>query len=145
MRLALLSPWAEGYYQRMVLDRWQRIPMRLLGALISLFGFVILTAALGGLLRVPVISGASTGLLVLLWLVFIGAWVFGLVFVVVRLAQRRSLGWMDWIDAWKRGTQLGLIDVHPLVTPAMQRESNAFTVTFWVLVAAALLVGPHLP
>jgi hypothetical protein len=145
MRLALLYPGSVGYYQRIVLDRWQRIPMRLLGALISLFGLVIFTAALGGLLRVRLISGASTGLLVLLWLVFVGAWGLGLVSIVIQLVRKKSLGWMDWFETWKRGVQLGPIAVYPPITPAMQRESQMFTVGFCLLVAAAVMVGPYLP
>lgn len=145
MRLALLAPGAEGYYQRAVLDRWPRISMRILGVLVSLFGLVIFTAALGGVLRLHQLSGASNGLLALLWLVFIGGWGVGLVFIVVQLVRKKSLGWMDWFETWKRGVQLGPIAVYPPITPAMQREAGIFTVGFCLLVAAAVIVGPYLP
>jgi hypothetical protein len=52
MKLCLLAPGQEGYYQRAVLDRWQRVSLRLLGVLVSLFGMVIMSAALGGWLKV---------------------------------------------------------------------------------------------
>lgn len=145
MRLAVLAPGAQGYYQRIVLDRWQRIPLRIVGAVVSLFGWVIFTAALGGLLRFRLLRGTSNGLLAALWLVFIGGWVFGLVSIVIRLLRRESLGWTDWLEMWRRGTQLGPIAVYPPITPAMQQESGVFTIGFCVLVAAAIVIGPYLP
>jgi hypothetical protein len=90
IRLAVLAPGAKGYYQRIVLDRWQRIPLRIVGAAVSLFGWVIFTAALGGLPRFLLLRGISNGLLAALWLVFIGGWVFGLVSVVINWAQLLS-------------------------------------------------------
>lgn len=145
MRFAVIAPGAEGYYQRMVLDRWQRIPMRILGSLVSLFGLVIFTAALGRLLKFRPLNAASSGLPVLLWAVFIGAWVFGTVSIVVQLIRRRGLGWADCFETWRRGVQLGPIAVYPPVTSAMQRESRVFTVGFCLLVAAATVVGQYLP
>jgi|SRR5882724_3775393 len=145
MRLALLAPWALGYYQRLVLDRWQRIPMRILGAIVSLFGLVVLTAALGGLLKVHLLDGASNGLLALMWLLFIGTCGLGLVYAVIQLIRRRSTGWGDWFEMWKRGVALGPIAVYPPITPAMQRESAIFTASFCVLVAVAIVAGPYLP
>jgi hypothetical protein len=38
MKLTLLSPWQEGYYQRMVLDTTMCIQLRMLGVLVCLFG-----------------------------------------------------------------------------------------------------------
>jgi hypothetical protein len=52
MKLSLLAPGEEGYYQRMVFDRWPRISLRRMGALVSLFGMVLLCAALGTVLKV---------------------------------------------------------------------------------------------
>jgi hypothetical protein len=145
MRLALMDPNGEGYYQRIVLDRWKRIQMRIFGALISLFGLVIFTAALGGLLKLRFLRGTSNGLLALLWLVFIGAWGFGLVSIVIQLIRKGSIGWMEWFETWRRGVQLGPIAVYPPITPAMQRESGVFTAGFCLLVAAAVALGLCLP
>ena len=144
MRLSLLSPGAEGYYQRVVLDRMQRISMRIFGAVMSSFGLVILTAALGGLLKLHFLEGASNGLLALLWLLFIGGWGFGFVYIIVQLIRGRSTGWLDWFQMWKRGTELGPIAVYPPITPAMQRESRIFTAVFCLLVAVAVVAGHSL-
>jgi hypothetical protein len=145
MRLALLSPWALGYYQRLVLDIWQRILMRIFGAVISLFGLVILTAALGGLVKLRFLDGASNGLLALMWLLFIGAWVFGLVYTVIQLIRGRFTGWVNWLAMWKQGVELGPITVSPPITSAIQQESLIFTVGFCVFVAVAMVAGPYLP
>ena len=62
MRLTLLSPWSEGYYQRMVLDTGTRNHLRVLGVLMSLFGAGILTAALSASLKAPFLNAISEGL-----------------------------------------------------------------------------------
>src|SRR3979411_2586568 len=80
MRLALLSPWQEGYYQRMVLDTTTRIQLRVLGVLVCLFGATILTASLGSALKASLLSAVSEGLLVLMGLIFFAAWGVGRVF-----------------------------------------------------------------
>jgi hypothetical protein len=74
MRLALLSPWQEGYYQRMVLDTAMRIQLRVLGVVVSLFGASILTATLGSALKVRFLSAVSEGLWALMGLIFLVAW-----------------------------------------------------------------------
>ena len=145
MRLALLAPGAEGYYQRIVLDRPQRISMRILGALMSLFGLLLSAAVTGASLKLSFLTGASNGLLVLLWVVFVGAWVFGIIATVVRLIQRKSLGWTDWFEMWKRGLQLGPIAVYPAITPAMEQETRIFSIGFIFFVVIAVLIGSHLP
>ena len=78
MRLALLAPGQEGYYQRLVLDISSRNGLRMLGALVCVVGAVIMTAALGGVLKLNFLKSASDRLLILLWLIFAGAFVSGL-------------------------------------------------------------------
>ena len=78
MKLSLLAPGQEGYYQRVVLDRWQRVSLRLLGAIVSLFGLVILSAVLGSWLKVRALRVVSDGLLFEMGLLFISAWVLGI-------------------------------------------------------------------
>jgi hypothetical protein len=135
MKLSLLAPGQEGYYQRMVLDRWHRISLRLLGVLVSLFGMVILSAALGSLLKVRVFSAASDALLVEMGLLFAFAWVLGLILAVVQTIRGTLF---DWFRFWKQGILLGPVDVYPPITPAMEKESRAFTIGFCVLVSIAL-------
>ena len=67
MRLNLFSFYAgaEGYYQRMVLDTSTRNQLRVLGALICLFGSSIFSASAGAELKVHFLSAISEGLWVL--------------------------------------------------------------------------------
>ena len=138
MKLSLLAPGQEGYYQRAVLDRWQRISLRILGVLVSLFGMVILSAALSSSLKIHALNNVSNGFLAELGLLFILAWVIGLVVTIVQ-AIRGQL--FDWFRSWRRGILLGPIDVYPPITPAMQKESRAFTIGFCVLVIVAIGCG----
>jgi hypothetical protein len=135
MKLSLLAPGQEGYYQRMVLDRWSRISLRILGVLVSLFGMVIFSAALGGWIRVRALSAVSDGLLVEMGLLFIAGWVLGLILTVVQTIRGQLF---DWFRFWKQSILLGPINVCPPMTPAMVKESRAFTVGFCVLLGVAI-------
>lgn len=136
--LALSSAGAKGYYQRMVLDRSSRLQLRVLGALLSLFGSVIFTTTLGGLLKLQAFNVVSTALLLLMALLFFGACVFGFIHGIVLSIQGRSL---DWLRLWRRSVELGPIDVYPTITPVMQRESRAFTVAFSCLVTIVIIAA----
>ena len=79
MRLALLAPGQEGYDQRLVLDTSSRNGLRMLERWFCVVGAVIMTAALGGVLKLNFLKSASDRLLILRWLIFAGAFVSGLV------------------------------------------------------------------
>jgi len=134
MRLAMLAPGARGYYQRMVLDTSSRNQLRILGVLVCTFGLCIGTAASGGLLKSRVLQSISDGFLALLWLVFISAWVAGLILVIVQLVRGRRFG--DWFQMWRTGAVLGEVNVYPPETPKMRREAIFFT----VIVGAAVCI-----
>src|ERR1700704_37158 len=119
MRLALLSPWQKGYYQRMVLDTTMRIQLRVLGVLMCLFGASIFTALVGSALKASLLSAVSEGLWVLMSLVFFAAWGAGLILAVWQLFRGELF---DWWRMLKMSTELGPIDVFPPVTPRMQKE-----------------------
>ena len=136
--LGLSSPRAIGYYQRMVLETSSRLQLRVLGAFMSLFGSVIFTGALGGLLNVQVLHSVSTALLVLMSLVFCGAWVFGLTIGIIRVFRGQ---WRNWFQVWRTSMQLGPVNVDPAITPAMEREARAFTAAFLFLVAVAVIAA----
>jgi hypothetical protein len=139
MRLAMLAPGARGYYQRMVLDTSSRNQLRILGVLVCTFGLCIGTAASGGLLKSHVLQSISEGFLVLLWLVFISAWVGGLILVIVQLLRGRGFG--DWFQMWRTGAVLGEVNVSPPVTPKMQREAILFTIIFGALVCITIIAA----
>jgi hypothetical protein len=142
MRLALLAPGAEGYYQRMVLDRYQRNQFRMLGMMVSCFGLVILTAALKGLLRFRILDSVSNGFLVLLWLLFIAAFSFGVIYSVVQLVRGRGKElFFGWFRMWRQGIELGPIAVHPAITPEMRRECIAFTAVYCLLIAVTVVAA----
>ena len=141
MLLARLAPGEEGYYQRQVLDRFARNQMRMLGMIGSYFGLVILTAGLKGILGFQVLQSISDGFLILLWLSFVAAFGFGLIYLVVQLIQGRAIGFTEWFQMRKRQTELGPINVYPAVTPRMTKESKVFTVIYCLLIAANVLVS----
>jgi len=142
MRLAMLAPIAQGYYQRIVLDRFQRNQMRMLGMVLSFFGLMIFTAALKEPFRSKIVDAVSSGMLVLLWLAFISAWVFGLIYAIVQLIRGR---WKEfffgWFRMYRQGMELGPIDVYPAITPQMRRESLWFTVVYFFLIGLSLVVA----
>lgn len=139
MRLAILAPGARGYYQRMVLDTSSRNQLRLLGVLLCTFGLCIGTAASGGLLKSRVLQSISEGFLVLLWVVFVSAWVSGLILVIVQHVRGRGFG--DWFQMWRKGAVLGEANVYPPVTPKMQREAILFTIIFSALLCITIVAA----
>src|ERR1700693_1595578 len=123
LRLALLSPLspgAEGYYQRMVLDSSMRNQLRVLGVLMCLFGSGILLAALGAMLKSRHLAAISEGLWMLMGLIFCAAWCSGLVLFIWQLSKRQV---PNWFAMWRAGVELGPIEMVPPVSPQMQRET----------------------
>lgn len=139
MRLAILAHGARGYYQRMVLDTSSRNQLRILGVLVCTFGLCIGTAASGGFLRSRALQSISDGFLVLLWLVFISAWVAGLILVIVQLVRGQDLG--DWFQMWRTSAVLGEVNVYPSVTPRMRREAILFAAIFGALVCITIITA----
>jgi uncharacterized membrane protein (DUF485 family) len=138
MRLARLVPWAKGYYQRLTLDRWQRLGMRTLGVFVCLFGLVVLTATSDGLLKQPALGAVSDALLTLMGLLFCATWVFGTIVLIIQLIRGRAL---DYLGLWRRGIELGPVDVYPPITPAMQKEAKMFTLAFSILLSVTVCIG----
>jgi hypothetical protein len=142
MHLALLSLGSKGYYQRMVLDRSQRLQLRTVGMLTSFFGLVVLTGALSGALSFKILDTLSYELRVLLSLSFVAAFGFGIIHAVVQLVRGRGKEVvLGWFTLWRRGAELGPIDVYPDITPRMRSESKMFTAAYCVLVAITLVVA----
>jgi len=139
MRLAMLAPGARGYYQRMVLDTSSRNQLRILGVLVCTFGLCIGTAASGSLLNSRALQSISDGLVVLLWSVFISAWVVGLILVIVQLVRGKGLG--DWFQTWRKVALLGEVNLYPTVTPRMRREAILFTIVFGALVCVTIIAA----
>jgi len=138
MKLSMLAPGEAGYYQRLVLDRWSRISQRLFGLLICLFGSVILSAAAGSLPGLSLLKTLSNGLMVEMGMLFAGLWVFGVVLFIVQAIRGHAL---DWLKLRQKGIELGPIAVYPPVTAAMSRESRIVTMSFFILLAVALLAA----
>lgn len=139
MRLSMLAPGARGYYQRMVLDTLSRNQLRILGVLVCTIGLCIGTAASGSLLKSRILQSISDDFLVLLWLVFICAWVAGLIFMIVQPVRGR--GFSDWFQMWRTSAALGEINVYPPVTPEMRREAILFTIIFVALVCITMVAA----
>jgi hypothetical protein len=141
MRLALLSPLspgADGYYQRMVLDISTRNQLRVLGVLICLFGSGILTASLGAMLKARFLAAISDGLWVLMGLIFCAAWCFGLVIFIWQPFKRQV---PNYFAMWRAAVELGPIEMVPPVTPKMEREALFFTVALLTLAALAAVIA----
>jgi hypothetical protein len=141
MRLALLSPWSEGYCQRLVLDTGMRNQLRVLGALMCLFGAGIFTDLLGVTLKAHFLNDISGGLWVLMGLIFFAAFGFGLIFSIVQLFKGQLF---DWFRVWNVSAQFGPIDVFPAVTPKMRREANLFTAILLTLACLAAVASLRL-
>jgi hypothetical protein len=134
MTLSLLSfRTQEGYFQRVVLDRSQRIQMRVLGVLVSFFGLVILTAALNKLSKT--FDSLADVLFVMMGLVFWIAFAFGLVHAMLQL-KRGEL--FSSFRMWRTGVELGPISVYPPKTPTMLKEAKAFMMAYIALVVLAV-------
>lgn len=131
MLLARLDKGAKGYFQRLVLDGPTRIQMRVVGAVVCVFGLMLLSVALRGLIRRPAMDSIADGFLILLWLLFAGMWVYG----IIDLLRGRAL---NAFDLWRRAAELGPIEVVPTITPAMARESRMFVIGFSILVATTI-------
>ena len=112
--------------------------MHTLGLLVCLFGLVILTAASSGLLKQPALNAVSDSLLMLMGLVFCSTWILGALLFIVRLIRGRAL---DYLGLWRRGIELGPINIYPPITPTMQKEARNFTLVFCILVAVTICVG----
>ena len=140
--LALLAPRSKGYYQRMVLDRFQRNQLRMVGMTGSFFGLVILTGVLSNLLKFKILDAVSEGMLALLWVSFIGAFALGIVYLIVQLVRGRGREvFLDSFRMWRQGAELGPITVDPAITPRMVMEVRAFTLIYCFLLALALIVA----
>ncbi|MGA8431464.1 MAG: hypothetical protein WB729_16695 [Candidatus Sulfotelmatobacter sp.] len=135
MKLSLLALGQEGYYQRLVLDQWQRIGLRLFGAVLSFFGMALFFGALASLLRVNILSVLAETLFVEMGLLFVAAWVLGLILAVVQAIRGQ---FFDWYRMWKQARTLGPINVYPTKTPAMEREARVFSAAFCLLVGVAV-------
>lgn len=138
MRLGLLAPGPEGYYQRLVLDTSSRNQVRVLGVLVCLFGASILTDSLGALFRARALNSISSGLWLLMGCLFCAAWGVGLVLAIRSVLKGEGL---DWFEKWKTGVGFGPIDAFPPITPKMQRETLFYTVALCTLASIAAIVS----
>jgi hypothetical protein len=136
MRLSLLAPRDEGYYQRAFFDASSRNSTRGFGALLCLFGTSIATDGLGHALKAQWLQAAATGIWVLMSLTFAVLFCFGVGLSIWRLIKGKGLGWSDWFRMRQRGIELGPIDVFPQITPRMQKEIRLFT--FGLIILACL-------
>lgn len=134
----VLFPFAKGYYQRLMLDTLLRIQLRVLGALICLFGGSIGTHSLAALMKSSWLDAVGEALFVLLIFVFACAFCAGLVLGIWQ-TYRGEL--FDWLRIWRTGIQLGTINMVPSITPKMQREARLFVLIFCVLVSVATLAA----
>ena len=137
IRVSLLAPREEGYYQRAFFDASSRNSTRGFGALVCLFGAGIATDGLGHALRAPHLQAAATGIWLLMSLTFAALFCFGVGLSVWRLITGKSPGWSDWFRIRQTGIELGPIDVFPQITPRMEKEARLFTLGLIILVCLA--------
>lgn len=145
MRFALFgafSPQVEGYYQRMVLDRRNRIQLRMVGMVFSFFGLMILMVELDGLLRFQFVHVLSEAFLGLLWLSFISVFIFGLVDAIIQVIRGRGGELIfGWYRMWKQSIELGPVAACPVFMPRMDKERKVFTTLYCVLVVSTLAIA----
>jgi hypothetical protein len=145
MRFALLgrlNPSSEGYYQRMVLDRRNRLQLRMVGMVTSFFGLMVLMGMLDGELKFKLVHSVSEGFLSLLWLTFISCFLFGLVDAIVQGIRGRGAELMfGWYEMWKQSMELGPVAAFPSFSPRMDKEKIVFTAIYFSLVALTFVLA----
>ena len=137
MRLSILAPGEEGYYQRALFDPCSRNIARAFGALICLFGGAITTAGLGSTFKARYLQTVSDGLWTLMGLMFVALWCFGVGLAIWNAIRGKPSGWSEWFQLRKNGIELGPIEVFPSVTAQMRKETLIFTIGLFVLVLVA--------
>lgn len=141
MRLSILAPGEEGYYQRALFDPSSRNIARAFGALICLFGGGITTEGLGSTFRKGYLQAASHGLWTLMGLMFLALWCLGIGLAIRNAIRGKPSGWSDWFRMRRAGIELGPLNVLPSTTPQMRRERLLFTIGFAILVFVAVSVA----
>jgi hypothetical protein len=142
IRLSWLDPGAKAYYQRSALrGRIDRLQLRMLGMIVSFFGWVIATGVLSGTLKVKILDTISDGFLLLLWLSFIGAFVFGMIYMVHQMMRGQGKELLfGWFKMRKRFITLGPVDFDPATTLQMKKEARIFAIVYCVLIGLCLVV-----
>ncbi len=142
IRLAWLDPGAKAYYQRSALRGWvDRFQLRMLGMILSFFGWVIITGVLSGTVKVKILDTISNGFLVLLWLSFIAAFVFGMIYTIYQIIRGQGKEVLfGWFKMRKRFIALGPVDFDPATTLQMKKETRVFTTVYCALIGLCLVV-----
>lgn len=93
-----LTRMTEGYYQRLVLDRSQRIGLRNLGVVVGFFGLYMGTGISSGMVGSKRVERVAEAFALLLGLSFVLAITSGLVMFSIQLLRGKSFNW--W-SAWR--------------------------------------------
>jgi hypothetical protein len=146
VKVALFSGYTGSEvtrYRRLTRQWSHRIGLRLFGAIIALFGLVILTAVLRKFsTRLGVVSD---GLFIAMSVVFYCAFFGGLGFTVVTAISRqvRTRGAASSRKHFE--PTVGIVEEaaesHPAMTAAMQKERRIFTAVFLFLVGATVVAS----
>jgi hypothetical protein len=143
IRLAWLDPRATAYYQRTALrGPLGRHQSRMLGMILSFFGWVIVTGVLSGISKIKILDSISNGFLVLLWLSFTACFVFGVIYSIYQIirGQGKEL-LLGSFKMRKRFIELGPVDFDPATTRQMQKEANIFTVIYFTLIGISSMLS----
>lgn len=135
--LLSLTRMTEGYYQRLVLDRSQRIGLRNLGVVVGFFGLYMGTGILSGMVGSKRVERVAEAFALLLGLSFVLAITSGLVMFSIQLLRGKSFNW--W-SAWQGGS-LGMINVYPSITPQMEKERRVYSISVCVASGIAIVTG----
>ncbi len=138
LRLSMLAPGEEGYYQRFLLNTTSRNSLRAFGMLICLFGSGIAASGLGAIFETRPLQDVSEGLWALMGITFVTLWCCSVGFAILNAMKGKPLGWSEWFQMRKKGIELGPIDVFPSITPQMRKETLGFTVGLFVLFSLAV-------
>jgi hypothetical protein len=143
IRLARFEPAAEAYYQRIIargpIDRYQ---FRMMGLILSFFGWAVLSAGLSGILRIRGLDNISDGFLVLLWLSFIGTFIFGIIRLIYELTIGQGMDFLfGFFKMRRRFIALGPIDFDEATILDMQKEAKIITAIYFVLVGATVIIS----
>ncbi len=107
MRLSMLAPREEGYYQRAFFDASPRNSARAFGMMICLFGGAIATEGLASIFKTRYLQAAASGLWSLMGLTFVFLWCFGIAHAIWNATKGKPLDGLSGFEREKRALNWG--------------------------------------
>lgn len=142
MRIVWIAPRGRGYYQRVFVDATKRLQLRGLGMIFSFVGLMISTGILSSVYKTRFLDALANGMLVLLWISFVGGFAFGTVYLIVQIFRR---GWkqafLGSLIMQREARRAGPFAADPAVTPRIQMEANISMAVYCFVMAVVVVAA----